>query len=44
MVDEKPKYGEWKPANVRKTTPTGLCAIAALFYVRRFLETKRLTW
>ena len=24
--------------------PPGLCAIAALFYVRRFLETKRLTW
>ena len=23
MVDEKPKCGEWKPANVRKTTHRG---------------------
>ena len=47
VVDEKPRYGEGKPANVRKTTHRGSARFLLLFRLKRFRGTKHiieLTW
>jgi len=42
VVNEKPRYWEGKPANVRKTTHRGSARFPLLFRPKRFLGTKHI--